>query len=436
MSFANARRLILLLQGGANQSASQVSRHQDKYFPATFRLKSQLLETAAESYLHHPLENFALRPHRYRRHGWNHTLHSTSEETLQQAPLTHASIRSWVVLAMMLQFFAGVYYVIIQSWPSHTRYHSAVILFWVLAAALHVLVIWRIDDQDPVQWLTGYLIEIIGSVENIFVFHIIIKAFRVPRSGAQQTLFIVVCCQIAYQFVLFMGFGRELQMMWFLPFCLGPWLIYCGYHAAHADEQEELTFNNFAAFRICKACLGDRLDNACNGGAFFSMGRDGRLRCTLLLPALLCLVSADFFLELDTTLVKMEELANDFSGFSSSAFAAFAVPEFYFLARDVFQRYPTLKLGVAFSLALFGADMLVSNFLTIPPLTSCLMVFLIFLAIIVWSKIMEFLFPGIGYVCTGKTDSFDSIQDSEMGYSVRAKVYGTAVHARVYGTTA
>jgi tellurite resistance protein TerC len=285
------------------------------------------------------------------------------------------------------------------------------------------------------QWMTGYLIEIIGSVENIFVFHIIIKAFRVPRSGAQQALFSVVCCQIVYQFVLFLGLGRELQMMWLLPFLLGPWLIYCGYHAAHADDQEELTYANFTAFRVCKACFGDRLATSCNGGNFFALGRDGRLRVTLLLPAFICLICADFFLELDTTLVKIEEIGNDFSGFSSSAFAAFAVPEFYFLARDIFQRYPSLKLGIAFSLTLFGADMLVSNFLTaIPPLTSCLMVFVIFLGIIVWSKIMEFLYPGVGYVYHGKIDSvsdLEGLQDTEVARGMSSKSYGSAAYTEV-----
>lgn len=61
------------------------------------------------------------------------------------------------------------------------------------------------------MWMDGYILEIVFLVENVFVFHIIVKAFGMPRNMTQKLLFIVVGCQIAFQMVLYMGLGQTLR---------------------------------------------------------------------------------------------------------------------------------------------------------------------------------------------------------------------------------
>merc|ERR1719210_494019 len=95
---------------------------------------------------------------------------------------------------------------------------------------------------------------------------------------------------------------------------------------------------------------------------------DGKMKFTLLLPATACLLMVNFVMEIDVTLTKIEEIDNPYVSFTSSVVAASAVPELFFVARDMFKRFHLLKYGVTFVLLFFGAELLCHNFLHIPDM--------------------------------------------------------------------
>lgn len=181
----------------------------------------------------------------------------------------------------------------------------------------------------------------------------------------------MVCCQIVFEMTFFMGLADRLRSMHVLPYILGFWLIYVGQHAARDDTHEEFEVQNSTLYRACQTLLGRRFVAAYEPKGDLFIMNQGKLSFTLFLPLVFSLLAVDFCLEVDVTLTKIEELPNEYIAFTSSAAAAFAMPELFFVARDLFQRYGLLKYGVSFVLVFFGVQMLFHRFYDIPDLLGC-----------------------------------------------------------------
>merc|ERR1719499_1993491 len=120
---------------------------------------------------------------------------------------------------------------------------------------------------------------------------------------------------------------------------------------------------------IFRSLLGDRFlaSYSTDSPQMFSFFND-QWHVTLLLPATCCLLAADFMMEIDVTLTKIMEIKQPFIGFTSSMAAAFAVPELFFVAQDLFQRFRLLKYGVSFVLIFFGGLLLLHRFVQLPDM--------------------------------------------------------------------
>merc|ERR1719329_1664194 len=152
-----------------------------------------------------------------------------------------------------------------------------------------------------------------------------------------------------------MGLAHTLRSMHFLPYVLGAWLLYIGICSIFEDGHGEIDAESTSVYRFVDWLLGETLSPryAANGAV------------------IVCLCVVDFMLEIDVTLTKIEELDNEYIAFTSSAIAAFAMPEIYFVAQDLFQRYSLLKYGISFVIIFFGVQMLGHEFFSIPDLLSC-----------------------------------------------------------------
>jgi tellurite resistance protein TerC len=240
------------------------------------------------------------------------------------------------------------------------------------------------------MWFTGYLLELIFSIENVFVFHIVAKTFRSPKLATQKALFIVICAQIIFEVIFFMGLAVRVRSMQVLPYILGMWLLYVGYHAGKDDGLEEFDLERDSSIvRASKYLLGRRFTFTYgdrNSSSIFVV-KDGQLCVSLVFPLICSMLAVDFFLEVDVTLTKIEELPNQYLAFSSSAVAAFAVPELFYVARDLFQRYLYLKHGISFVLCFFGVQMLMHQVFAIPDLLGCAIIIIVMVVCMIFSPV-------------------------------------------------
>lgn len=296
----------------------------------------------------------------------------------------------WFIFSGFVTFFFILYYFMIE-WPSTKRFHAVALLIWVLLGMIYNSVIYlRLGEVAARAWFTGYILELIFSIENVFVFHIVIRAFRTPRRHAQKAIFVVIMFQILFEMVFYMGLATWIRQSTVLPYVLGLWLMYVGVQAVHEDHSnDEFNLKDSWVFCFSKKVFGDRLRVAYESTASFVVHRKDLHHVTLLVPLTFCLLAVDFLLEVDVTLTKIEELQNHYIAFSSSVAAAFAVPELFFVCRDLFARFKLLKYGVCFVLVFFGGQMMIHTLVEIEPLTGCAITIGVMMTFMFVSQISE-----------------------------------------------
>jgi tellurite resistance protein TerC len=324
-----------------------------------------------------------------RRHKHKHPEHKHSARPMGvQAFFGSAVFYEWCIFAMALSVFFPLFWYL-QDWPSTRKFHVVALFIWIALGALYNFAVWtRLGRNAGVMWFTGYLLEFIFSIENVFVFHIVVKAFRTPQRLTQKAIFIVICCQIVFEMIFFMGLAARVRSMEVLPYLLGVWLLYVGYHAGKDDGYDDFNIKDSAIFRLSHWVLGRRLMLTYEENGSVFLFKERRLCVSLLFPLICCLLAVDFFLEVDVTLTKIEELPNEYIAFTSSAAAAFAVPELFFVARDLFQRFFLLKYGVSFVLVFFGIQMLMHRFCDLPDLVGCAIIIVVMIVCMVASSFL------------------------------------------------
>jgi len=332
-------------------------------------------------------------------------------------------------------FIALIGFVILHcclfDWPSSRWYHSTALLIWLSTAAVYCFIVWCIRRESGSQWLAGYFLELIFSIENIFIYHIVVEAFRVPRKSAQKALFIVVCCQVVFQLIFYLGLASWLRSLMVLPYILGVWLVYVGIETARENDHGSFNIEDSLMVAACRRCLGNRLSASYRDDcSVVFYGEKGEARFTLLLPAIACLLVIDFVMEVDVTLTKIEEISNSYISFTSSVAAAFAVPELFFVARDMFKRYYLLKYGITFVLLFFGSELLLHRFVHIPDMVGIGIIVVVLIFCIALSKALHY-HPRMDDV----TDSDLDLKVYDGGLAAPPEAQSTGEQAGVESTT-
>jgi len=338
-----------------------------------------------------------------------------------------AEVVDWTCFVGALFFFMQLHKSMLK-WPDTRGSHSLALLIWMLAGGFYNLIIWaRLGTRAGKSWLTGYWLEFIFSIENVFIFQVICRTFQISWNKAKKALIVVVCCQLLFQMIFYMGLATLLIKIWVLPYFLGAWLIWVAFQMLKEDvhtviprtppTQQRLPGRprSISPFRrdsppgsparkiseddaalapimvsVFRSLFGDRFVASYGTGPpeVFSHF-DGQWHVTLLLPAMCCLLAADFMMEIDVTLTKIVEIQQPFIAFTSSMAAAFAVPDLFFVAQDLLQHFRFLKYGVTFVLIFFGGLLLLHRFIQLHDMV-CLGIIAAVMAI---CMLASYLFP-------------------------------------------
>jgi len=391
--------LVTLGDQDLHQTFSRLSEHPAPHFGgalANLTELTPLLEREAFSVLLE-YESFSLgEVASFSFAAWNRW---TPRKHIHSPQSVHAFLSSvvffdWCLFASAIMVFLLLHMLVLGRMADN-GYHVAVLLVWLAVGLTYNAVIWgRFGSNAGISWFAGYLLEIIFLVENIFIFHIVIQAFKTPIKLTTKALHIVVWCQIMFEMIFFMGLAAWLRSFKVLPYILGVWLICCGFLAAKG-EPHEIDIMDSSACRAFTSCLGDRLSPSYEkDGCCLLRDRDGKMRVSLLGLVVFVLLIADFLLEIDVVLTKVEELPNPYIAFTSSALAAFSIPELFFVSKGLLQRFVMLKYGIGFVLILFGTQMLLSSVYILRPIVACCIIVGVLAACVVISTFLAFCPPG------------------------------------------
>lgn len=290
----------------------------------------------------------------------------------------------WILL-MRLSWF--LHQLQLVSWVSR----AAAFGIWTMAAMLYLGWTYISSGAEVAdKWLDGYMIELILSMENIFLYHMILAAFKVPASMSRFALLVVSLFQMVFQMFLFMGIAAFIQDLEILPYLLGAWLIVVGVQTMRDDDEEGFDAAHSEAYKTCRLALGERLLPRYDSEGRIFVHQNGKLCVTMMGPVILCLLTIMFAMEVDVTLAKIEEIENHFIAWTSSVLAAFALPELFVVVCELLRRFYLLKPAISFLVMFFGILLLFRDTIEISDMVELT----VMLAIVIGSIIVS---PLLGY---------------------------------------
>ena len=238
---------------------------------------------------------------------------------------------------------------------------------WVSLAILFNLGIflWLGEDKGT-EFLAGYIIEVSLSVDNVFVWLIILSYFVVPAQYQHRVLFFGILGAIVMR-GLFIATGVTLlNMFQWLIYLFGAFLIFTGIKLALRKEEEVHPERN-PVLRVARRLLP--VTPGYEGQRFF-IRRRGRLMATPLFMVLLVVEASDLVFAMDSVPAILAITRDPFIVWTSNVFAILGLRALFFLVAGVLLYFRYLKVGLALVLCFVGMKMVVSDFYHVPTLLS------------------------------------------------------------------
>jgi TerC family integral membrane protein len=280
----------------------------------------------------------------------------------------------WVVLAMA--FNLGLYVYLRHRLPHDPRL-LALEGFDPLATA----------RTAALEFLAGYVVEYSLSVDNIFVFVVVLSYFAIPGPLQHRVLFFGILGALVFR-AIFIALGAVLLRYQWITWLFGAFLIVTGVRMMFAHEKGARIGEN-ALVRAFRRLVP--VTPQLEGRRFF-VDRDGRRHATPLFACLLVLEMTDIVFAVDSVPAIFALTDEPFLVFSSNIFAILGLRSLYFLLKGAVDKFHLLKYGLGIVLVFVGLKMVWLNrafgghFPILPSLA-------IIIGVIAASIILSLLFP-------------------------------------------
>jgi TerC family integral membrane protein len=230
--------------------------------------------------------------------------------------------------------------------------------FWItLAAAFGVLVFFSMGSQRALEFVTGYVIETSLSVDNLFVFLVLFKFFKVPRADQYTVLFWGIIGALVMRLVfIVVGVGAISRFHWII-YVFGVILIYSGIKLAFGGEVDVEPDKNFV-LKIFRKFVPSTEQYE---GKKFLIRRAGKTMATPLLAVLIVVETTDLLFAVDSIPAVLAITRDAFIVFTSNVFAILGLRAMYFALSGMFKLFHYLHYGLSAILVFVGVKMLLSN---------------------------------------------------------------------------
>ena len=234
---------------------------------------------------------------------------------------------------------------------------------WIGISVLFGLaVLYYYGEQSALEYFTGYLIEKALSVDNLFLFLVIFRAFAVDERIQHRLLEWGVIGALVMRGIM-IALGAELiQHFSWVMYLLGAFLIYAGLHMVFAKKTEVHPEEN-KIFRFARKHL--RVTSDYEGEHFF-VSNAGKLFATPLFLVLLVVEITDLTLAIDSIPAIFGITRDPFIVYTSNVFAIMGLRALYFLLAGVLDRLRYLDAGLALVLMFIGGKMIGERWVHIP----------------------------------------------------------------------
>ncbi|MBB4071003.1 tellurite resistance protein TerC [Canibacter oris] len=208
------------------------------------------------------------------------------------------------------------------------------------------------DAQHGSEFLAGWLTEYSLSIDNLFVFVMIISAFKVPQAYVQRALMIGIVLALIFRGIFILAGAALIEQFSWIFYIFGAWLIYTAWKQIKHDE--ESADSEGWMVRMIKKTLPFTDDY--HGGKL-SIMQDGKRLFTPFMLVLLALGSTDILFALDSIPAIFGITQSPFIVFTANIFALMGLRQLYFLLGGLLEKLVYLHYGIAAILAYIGVKL-------------------------------------------------------------------------------
>ncbi len=222
--------------------------------------------------------------------------------------------------------------------------------------------LWIIHGPDFAgQYIAGWATEKALSIDNLFVFVIIMAAFRVPRQYQQKALLSGIIIALVLRLVFILVGAAIIERFSWVFYIFGLWLLWTAFSQARAgteglgEEEEEAEYkeNRFTRFVRKIVPVSDGFK-----GQRFLWRHAGKTYITPLLLCVLALGSADIMFAFDSIPAIFGLTQEPYIVFAANALALLGLRQLYFLIDGLLSRLVYLHYGLAVILGFIGVKLI------------------------------------------------------------------------------
>ncbi|GAC1336423.1 MAG: TerC family protein [Myxococcales bacterium] len=246
---------------------------------------------------------------------------------------------------------------------------------WIALSLLFGGFIWHhYGREQGLEFFGGYVLEKALSVDNLFVFVLIFRAFAVPAEHQHRLLFWGVFGALVMRGALIgVGVGLVHRFHWVI-LVFGVVLIATAVRLAFGKEEHKDVAAGGAVVRFVRRHVS--LTTRIEGPSFF-LRREGKTWATPLFLALVAAESADLVFALDSIPAVFSVTDDSFLVFSSNVCAVLGLRALFFVVSGALVRVRYLKPGLSLVLVFVGVKMVIERWVQIPLLASLAVIGLI-----------------------------------------------------------
>ncbi|GAA1872744.1 TerC family protein [Actinomadura bangladeshensis] len=228
-------------------------------------------------------------------------------------------------------------------------------VFYIGVAVLFGLAVWGLGGSTAgTEYFSGWIVEKSLSVDNLFVFVIIMGRFAVPAEYQQKTLLFGIAAALALRVVLIAIGAAAINLFSFTFLIFGLILIWTAVQLIRHRNEEPDVEDTFLVRRARKILP---VSQSFHGGRMLAH-EDGHRVMTPLLLVFVAIGSTDVLFALDSIPAVFGVTKDPFLVFAANAFALLGLRALYFLIEGLLERLVYLSIGLSVILAFIGAKLI------------------------------------------------------------------------------
>ncbi|WP_353111440.1 TerC/Alx family metal homeostasis membrane protein [Microbacterium sp.] len=262
-------------------------------------------------------------------------------------------VTSLVVLTLIL--IGDLLLILKRPHIPSTKESTLWVVFYVALALLFAGILLVVgDSKTAVDFVTGWAMEYSLSIDNLFVFVLIMAQFSVPRRYQQEVLMVGIIIALVLRAIFILIVGAAVEHLSPIFYVFGAFLVFTAIRQAMPEKQgDDAQTENFIIRMLRRGIdISDDYD-----GSKLRTVVDGKKMWTPMLIVFVSIGVTDLMFAVDSIPAIYGVTQNPFIVFTANLFALMGLRQLYFLLGDLLEKLKYLHYGVAFILGFIGVKL-------------------------------------------------------------------------------